>query len=45
MRGVLFGLPLPICSCSVLPVYRSLIVRGAPAAAALSFLVAAPVGR
>ena len=42
MRGVLFGLPLPICSCGVLPVYRSLISRGAPAAAALSFLVAAP---
>ncbi len=42
VRGVLFGLPLPICSCGVLPVYRSLIVRGAPAAAALSFLVAAP---
>ncbi|MBL9003866.1 MAG: permease [Myxococcales bacterium] len=42
LRGVLFGLPLPICSCGVLPVYRSLIGRGAPAAAALSFLVAAP---
>ena len=42
LRGVVFGLPLPICSCGVLPVYRSLIGRGAPAAAALSFLVAAP---
>lgn len=41
-RGVLFGLPLPICSCGVLPVYRSLIVRGVPPTAALAFLVAAP---
>ena len=28
VRGVLFGLPLPICSCGVFPVYRSLIARG-----------------
>lgn len=41
-RGVAFGLPLPICSCGVLPVYRSLIARGAPAAAAMAFLVAGP---
>lgn len=42
LRGVLFGLPLPICSCGVLPVYRSLIARGVPSAAAMAFLVAAP---
>lgn len=42
MRGVLFGLPLPLCSCGVLPIYRSLISRGVPAAAAMAFLVAGP---
>ena len=42
IRGVVFGLPLPICSCGVLPVYRSLIARGVPSAAALAFLVAGP---
>ena len=42
LRGLGFGLPLPICSCGVVPVYRSLISRGVPAAAALSFLVATP---
>ena len=42
LRGVLFGLPLPICSCGVVPVYRSLVTRGVPAAAGLAFLVATP---
>jgi uncharacterized membrane protein YraQ (UPF0718 family) len=42
LRGVAFGLPLPICSCGVVPVYRSLVVRGVPATAAMSFLVATP---
>ncbi len=42
VRGVLFGLPLPICSCGVVPVYRSLMMQGVPAAAGLAFLVATP---
>jgi hypothetical protein len=41
-RGALLGLPVPVCSCGSLPVYRSLLARGVPAAAALAFLVAAP---
>lgn len=41
-RGVLFGLPLPICSCGVVPIYESLIRRGVPLAAALAFLIATP---
>lgn len=41
-RGVLFGLPLPICSCGVVPVYYGLVRRGMPAAAGFSFLVATP---
>lgn len=42
LRGMLLGLPLPICSCGVLPLYRSLILRGAPVAAATAFLIATP---
>ncbi len=42
LRGVIFGLPIPLCSCGVVPVYRSLIQRGAPPAAALGFFVATP---
>ena len=41
-RGMLIGLPFPICSCGVVPLYRSLIQRGAPPAAAMAFLVATP---
>ncbi|WP_257457854.1 permease [Archangium lipolyticum] len=42
LRGTIVGLPLALCSCGVLPVYRGLIRKGVPVAAALSFLVAAP---
>ncbi|MEZ4448809.1 MAG: permease [Nannocystaceae bacterium] len=41
-RGLVFGLPLPLCSCAVVPVYRGLVERGVPAAAAMAFLVATP---
>lgn len=42
LRGMAIGLPLPICSCGVLPVYDGLVRRGAPPAAGLAFLVATP---
>lgn len=42
LRGMAVGLPLPICSCGVLPVYRSLVQRGIPLAAGLAFLIATP---
>lgn len=42
LRGMLFGLPLPICSCGVLPLYRSLVEKGVPTAAAVTLLVATP---
>jgi len=42
LRGTLIGLPMPVCSCGVLPLYRSLVQQGVPTAAALSFLIAAP---
>ncbi|HTF90702.1 MAG TPA: permease [Planctomycetota bacterium] len=41
-RGVVIGTPMPVCSCGVLPIYRSLIVKGVPASAALALLVSAP---
>ena len=42
LRGTVAGLPVPICSCGVVPVYRGLVAAGTPPPAALSFLVAAP---
>ena len=42
VRGMGFGLPLPICSCGVVPVYRSLVLQGVPASAGMAFLVATP---
>jgi len=42
LRGTLVGLPMPICSCGVIPLYRNLVLQGVPTRAALSFLVAAP---
>jgi len=42
LRGIAFGLPLPICSCGVVPLYRSLVSQGVPATAAMAFLVATP---
>ncbi len=42
LRGTAFGLPLPICSCGVIPLYQGLVTRGAPPAAAIAFLIATP---
>lgn len=42
LKGVAVGLPVPVCSCGVLPVYEGLVRRGVPAAAALAFLIATP---
>ena len=42
IKGVTVGLPLPICTCGVLPLYQSLIQRGAPPTAAMAFLIATP---
>lgn len=41
-KGVIFGLPIPICSCGVVPLYQSLLRRGVPASAAMAFLIATP---
>ncbi|HIA28025.1 MAG TPA: hypothetical protein EYN79_07910 [Planctomycetes bacterium] len=42
IKGLAFALPLPICSCGILPIYRGLVGRGVPLAAAMTLLVAAP---
>ncbi|HEB51816.1 MAG TPA: hypothetical protein ENI87_01035 [bacterium] len=42
LRGVAVGLPLPVCSCGVVPIYRELIHKGAAIAAAVAFLIATP---
>lgn len=42
LRGIAIGLPLPLCSCGVVPVYLSLLKRSVPPAAALAFLIATP---
>ncbi len=42
LRGMGFGLPLPICSCGVLPLYDTLVRAGVPTAAAVAFLIATP---
>jgi hypothetical protein len=42
LRGVAVGLPLPVCSCGVVPIYRELIRQGAATSAAIAFLVATP---
>lgn len=42
VRGMAVGLPLPVCSCGVVPLYHSLIRAGVPASAAMAFLVATP---
>lgn len=41
-KGMLFGLPLPICSCGVLPLFLSLSKKGLPTAALVAFLIATP---
>lgn len=41
-RGMGVGLPFPICSCGVVPLYETLVRKGAPASAAMAFLVATP---
>ncbi len=41
-KGAALGLPLPVCSCGVLPLYQSLVQRGVPLTAGFAFLIATP---
>jgi len=42
LRGMAAGLPLPVCSCGIIPIYRFLIMRGSALTAAMAFLIATP---
>lgn len=42
VKAALFGIPLPLCSCGVLPAAVALKRRGASKGAAASFLIATP---
>jgi uncharacterized protein len=42
LAGMAVGLPLPVCSCGVVPLYRQLLGQGASTTAAVAFLVATP---
>ncbi len=42
VKASLFGVPLPLCSCSVIPVTMSLRKHGASKASAISFLLSTP---
>jgi len=42
IKSALFGIPLPLCSCGVLPTALSLKDRGASRGATVSFLVSTP---
>lgn len=42
LKSALFGIPLPLCSCGVLPTALSLKDRGASRGATVSFLVSTP---
>lgn len=42
LAGLAVGAPLPVCSCGILPIYRSLMNKGVGATAGLALLVAAP---
>ncbi len=41
-KATLFGIPLPVCSCGVIPVAASLQKEGASKSSTLSFLVSTP---
>jgi len=42
LKATLFGIPLPLCSCSVIPAISTLRKNGASRGAALAFLISTP---
>ncbi|HFC03567.1 MAG TPA: permease, partial [Nitratifractor salsuginis] len=42
-RAILLGIPLPLCSCSVIPFATALRKSGASRASTLGFLIATPI--
>ncbi len=43
IKATIFGIPLPVCSCSVIPLAKSLQKEGASSGAVISFLISAPI--
>ena len=43
VKATVFGIPLPICSCSVIPLAQSLRKEGASKGAVQSFLISTPI--
>ena len=43
MKATLFGIPLPVCSCGVIPLAAALKKEGASRGAVLSFLISTPI--
>jgi uncharacterized membrane protein YraQ (UPF0718 family) len=43
IKATLFGVPLPVCSCSVIPLAQGLKKEGASKGAVQSFLIATPI--
>jgi uncharacterized protein len=43
IKATLFGIPLPVCSCSVIPLAQSLRKEGASKGAVQSFLISSPI--
>ena len=43
VKATLFGIPLPVCSCGVIPLARSIQKSGASKGATLSFLISTPI--
>ncbi len=42
MKATLFGIPLPVCSCGVIPLAAAIQKEGASRGAVLSFLISTP---
>ncbi|MDQ7060436.1 MAG: SO_0444 family Cu/Zn efflux transporter [Sulfurimonas sp.] len=43
IKSTLFGIPLPVCSCGVIPIATSIKKSGASKGATLSFLISTPI--
>lgn len=43
VKSTLFGIPLPVCSCGVIPIATSIKKSGASKGATLSFLISTPI--
>ena len=43
IKATIFGIPLPVCSCSVVPLAKSLQKEGASRGAVQSFLISTPI--